>query len=76
MYTGGLPELIEDGVNGFLVKKVDATELAESIIRTVNLIKKEKANMIINNAINDAKKYSIRNTINNINYNLKKILHN
>ena len=75
-YKGGLPELIEDGVNGFLVKKVDATELAESIIRTVNLIKKEKANMIINNAINDAKKYSIRNTINNINYNLKKILHN
>ncbi|MCX7698044.1 MAG: glycosyltransferase family 4 protein [Candidatus Goldbacteria bacterium] len=34
--TGGIPEIIEDGVNGFLVKKITPEALAEKIIDVYN----------------------------------------
>ena len=72
-YKGGLPELIEDGINGFLIKNVNAVELTNGIIKTINLLKQGQADKIIERAMNDAKKYTIENTINNITFKLNEI---
>lgn len=75
-YKGGLPEIIKNGINGFLIKDVNAIALAEGILRTVDLLKSGEANKVIEKAKNDATKYSINNTINSINYKLKEVLSN
>lgn len=59
---GGLPELIEDGENGFMVQEVNSKELARKIIEVIKLSEKEKLE-ISQNAINTARKFSITNTI-------------
>ncbi|HPD18335.1 MAG TPA: glycosyltransferase family 4 protein [Candidatus Goldiibacteriota bacterium] len=41
--TGGTPEIIKDGVNGFLAKEVSAEKLAEKIIFAYNKRKRLKA---------------------------------
>lgn len=58
--TGGTPEIIKDGVNGFLVKEISAENLAEKIIYVYNHRKKlkkcgEAAQKIVKEKFNEAK---------------------
>ena len=57
----------------FLIKNVNAVELTNGIIKTINLLKQGQADKIIERAMNDAKKYTIENTINNITFKLNEI---
>ena len=57
---GGLPEIIENGKNGFIVNDVSQEALANKIIEVINLKNKDE---IRKNAIETAKKFSIDNTI-------------
>ena len=59
---GGLPEIITNGKNGFLVKELKADSLARKIIKVLKLNKREKRK-IINNAIDRAKEFKIESTI-------------
>lgn len=61
---GGLPEIIEDGKNGYIFEYKNELSLCEKIMYILN--SKEKDN-IIKNAIETSKKFSIRNTIQNLN---------
>jgi glycosyltransferase involved in cell wall biosynthesis len=62
---GGLPEIIDNEKNGYIVNIVDDTELANIIIKAINLPSDKKQKMK-NNAIATAGKYTIEKTINNI----------
>lgn len=60
---GGLPEIIKDEENGFIVKKIDEEYLANKIKYVIEIENKEK---IIKNIKNTAKKFSINSTIENL----------
>ena len=60
--TGGIPELIEDGVEGILVEKEDPAALAESILKVIK--DRSLAQSISEMGYNKAKAFSIENTIN------------
>lgn len=60
---GGLPEIIENGKNGFIVNDVTAESLADEILKVINLNNKDE---IRKNAIETAKEFSIDNTIKNL----------
>ena len=45
---GGMPEVLEDGVNGFLVPTRSPEMISEKIIHLINLDKKEVNEMIVN----------------------------
>lgn len=62
---GGLPEIIENGKNGFILENVNEEELASEIKETKELSQENK-NKIIKNAIDTAKKYTIQKTISNL----------
>ena len=59
---GGLPEIIKNGKNGFIVNDVTAESLADEILKVINLNNKDE---IRKNAIETAKEFSIDNTIEN-----------
>lgn len=61
-YKGGIPELISDGKNGFLIKQTEEQALAEGIEKIIEM-KKEERQKMIENAIKTAKQFSIDNTI-------------
>ena len=62
---GGLPELIENGKNGFLIDEVSEEKLANKILDILNL-PDEKIDSLRENAIQTARKFSIDNTINEL----------
>lgn len=57
---GGLVEIIQDGVNGFIVDNVNSERLAEKIDYAINNKEKRK---IVDNALESARAYSINTTI-------------
>ena len=59
---GGLPEIIENGKNGFLISKVSSEDLANKIIE---LISRDNLNIkeIRKSAIETSKKYTIDDTV-------------
>ena len=59
---GGLPEIIKNEENGFIVNDVTAESLADEILKVINLNNKDE---IRKNAIETAKEFSIDNTIKN-----------
>lgn len=59
---GGLPEIIKDGENGYIVDNVNDEDLAKTIEKIINLPKNKRETMI-NNAINTASNYTIEKTI-------------
>lgn len=69
---GGLTEIVVDQKNGFLVKEVDSKELANTIMKVIELNEKDKEE-IITNAIMTANKFKIENTIRRIDEEYKKI---
>ena len=70
---GGLPEIIENNRNGILVDEVSSVALAKAIMEVI-LMCDEKKKMMSEEAIKRAKKFSLDNTINNIENSLKSIL--
>ncbi|MBU3180685.1 glycosyltransferase family 4 protein [Clostridium psychrophilum] len=60
---GGIPEIIIDGENGFLTKKNDESGIVEAIIRVINYSKDNDMSSISNQAKYTATKFSIGNTI-------------
>lgn len=62
---GGIPEIISNGENGFLVDKLNENKLAKVILRIYELDEQEK-NKIINNAIETASRFTIDNTVNKL----------
>ena len=65
---GGLPEIINNNVNGFIVEKDNSEELAKKINYVIEIIKndKKRAKEISKNAIETAKRFLIEDTIKNI----------
>ena len=57
---GGLPEIIQDNINGFIAKETTSDVLANKIIEVINI--KDKGE-IVRNAINTSKKFNICTTI-------------
>lgn len=68
---GGLVEIIQDGVNGFIVNNTESVELAEKIDYAINYKEKRE---IIDNAIESVKKYSIDDTILNLENIIKELI--
>lgn len=60
---GGLPEIIKNEENGFIVNDVTAESLADEILKVINLNNKDE---IRKNVIETAKEFSIDNTIKNL----------
>jgi len=60
--AGGIPEYLEDGVNGFGVEVGDWRGMKEKILKALRLTEREKEQMRIK-AMETARKYSIENTI-------------
>lgn len=68
--NGGLPEIIEDGKNGFLVEKITSTSLADKILKVLSIKSKDD---IINNAINRASRFNINDTVKELKEEYEKI---
>lgn len=64
--TGGIPEIIEDGKNGFLYENADCLQLAIQIRRAVQMIEKKQETEFSVQAIKTAKKFTIERTIQNL----------
>lgn len=62
---GGLPEIIEDNKNGFLVKDVNGVELAEVLIKVLNMPNKI-VESIRKNAVQTAQKITLNETVRKI----------
>lgn len=73
---GGLPEIIDNNVNGFIADKDDSICLSEKLSNVIKLINsnKETALKISDKAIETAKKFKIENTIESINKEIKKLI--
>ncbi|MNT79944.1 D-inositol-3-phosphate glycosyltransferase [compost metagenome] len=68
---GGLPEIIENGRNGFIVDDVNEVKLKECI---ANVIKTNDLEQLMGQAIKDSKKYDINITINELYSVYKKLI--
>lgn len=71
---GGIPELIKDGENGFIANNITVESLSKAIEKAILIIKKGEDESIRKMNIEMAKEFSISNTINKLNYELKKLL--
>ena len=73
---GGLPEIVNDNINGFIADKDDSMCLAKTLSKVIKLIitNKSEALDVSNRAIETAKKFTIENTIENINKEIKELI--
>ena len=60
--NGGLPEIIENGKNGFFIDRMNSGELANKIIK-LTLMSDNEIKKIIKNAIETSKKFSVNFTV-------------
>lgn len=60
---GGLPEIIKNNKNGFIIDEINGEMLARKIEEIINMKSKKE---IIENAIETSKEFTIINTINNL----------
>lgn len=65
--VGGLSEIINDGVNGFLTKEVSSEGILEAIERAIQSYKDNTFYNISKEARKTAEKFSIVNTVENLN---------
>ena len=61
--TGGIPEIIIDGKNGYLSTSNDVKGLCQGLIRAVECFEKNDINKISENAKETAHKFTIKNTV-------------
>lgn len=61
--NGGIPEIITDGYDGFLLEDINAEKLSKKIEEVIELINNDEITKIQENARNTAKKFNINNTI-------------
>ena len=64
--VGGIPEIIEDGSNGFLCEKSNSNNLASTIEKVINLIEAGQGYAISNKARKRAEEFSIEQTVMNL----------
>ncbi len=64
--VGGIPEIIEDGSNGFLCEKSNSNNLASTIEKVINLIEAGQEYAISNKARKRAEEFSIEQTVMNL----------
>ena len=70
---GGLPELIENGKNGYLIDEVSEEKLANKILDILKL-SNEEIEELRKNAIQTSRNFSIDNTINELEGQYKKLI--
>ena len=70
---GGLPEIIKDNYNGFIANNTEIEDLAYTISKVIKKLNIEEKQIIIENAIKTAEKFSINNTVENIRVELNKL---
>lgn len=65
---GGIPEIIKDGVNGFLVKNVDPISLKGKIIEAITIMDKnpDKWQKICHSARKTAEQFDVHKYVNNL----------
>ena len=64
--VGGIPEIINDGENGFLTKEATEKEIASLIKKVIRMYENGEIYMISSNAKKTAERFSILNTCRNI----------
>jgi glycosyltransferase involved in cell wall biosynthesis len=62
---GGLPEIIKNEENGYIVDEVSDEELANTILKAINLQQSQK-DIMLKNALSTSSKYTIEKTITKI----------
>ena len=72
---GGIPEIIEEKKNGYLIDIVDSKKMAEKILEILNMNEKE-IYLIRKNAMESAKRFTIDNTISELEKEYMKIMEN
>lgn len=65
--VGGLPEIIDDGVNGFLTKETSSDGIAQAIERAIQSYQDGSFYTISQEAKKNAEKFSIANTVSKLN---------
>lgn len=71
---GGIPEIIVNNENGFLVESNNEEELANTIEKVISYIKNNDIDKLEKNAIDTAKRFNINNTIKNLEKVYKELL--
>lgn len=72
--VGGIPEIINDGENGFLTKEATEKEIASLIKKVIRMYENGKIDIIISNARETAGRFSILNTCRKIEEELNKVI--
>ena len=72
--VGGIPEIINDGENGFLTKETTEEEIASLIKKVIGMYENGKIDIIRSNARETAKRFSILNTCRQIEEELNKVI--
>lgn len=74
--VGGIPEIIHDGINGFLVQPSDDKKIAEKIIYIVENLDNVRIDEIRDNAKKTAQRFNITRTINQLETIFNEIVNN
>ena len=64
--VGGIPEIIKDGVNGFITEEISAYGIYESINRMTKTYNTPKWEDLKKESVNTSKMFSISNTVNSL----------
>lgn len=72
--VGGIPEIIEDGVSGYLTRDLSEEALADTLKKVIQDIEMGKIDIISKNAKDRANKFSIKSTVKQLKSEYEKIL--
>lgn len=74
--VGGIPEIIQDGVNGFLTDEKSANGIVNAIKKAITVLEKDAEETVRTEAKKTAEKFSIKETIKMLQGVLEKTLYN
>ena len=60
---GAIPEIINDGENGFIIDGIDSKKLADKIKKCAEIRGSDEYRVMMKNAVSTAEKFSIRNMV-------------